>query len=171
MEKKIIRFCYRKIIDAAAQKTWDKYVFESSYAELLMQFQLYNPGKKYMLFSDLLWHVPAAEKLHFIVSASVTGYIQQLNGQLPDITNNLGNSFLRFKGYRFEIIDSDIRDRAKHVVAVNFFSEPLLWQQVIGNYLLVSPLTNQVPGEGILTHLVTLQPFFSIYSINEEVYD
>jgi len=35
MSKRIVRFCYRKIIEAASSKQWDKYVFESSYKEYL----------------------------------------------------------------------------------------------------------------------------------------
>jgi hypothetical protein len=168
MSERIIRFCYRKIIDASSQKAWDKYVFDNSYTEFRMQSQFYNKEKKYLSFSELLQHVPGADKLHFLVSASVTGYLQQLNEQVPDIVNNLGKLFLRFNGYRFEIIHSDINDKSKHQVAVNFFTEPMIWQDTIGNYLLVSSLADNVTADGALTHLVQLQTFFSIYSLKEE---
>jgi hypothetical protein len=168
MSERIIRFCYRKIIDASSQSLWDKYVFDSSYTEFLMQSQFYNKEKKHSSFSELLQHVPGADKLHFLVSASVTGYIQQLNEQLPDITNNLGKLFLRFKGYRFEIINSDIKDKSKHQVAINFFTEPMIWQDTIGNYLLISPQDDNATTDGVLTHLVQLQSFFSIYSLKGE---
>ncbi len=166
MTQKIIRLCYRKLIDASSQKPWDKYVFESTYAEFLMQAQFYNPEKKYHTFSELLIHVPAAEKLHFLVSAAVTGYLSQLNGIIPDILNNLGKHFLHFKNYRFEIINSDINNKASHQVAVNFYSEPLIWHDTIGNYLLVSAAGEEKKEEGVLTDLVQLQPFLSIYSLN-----
>lgn len=168
MSEKIIRFCYRKIIDASSQKAWDKHVFDSSYTEFLMQSQFYNKEKKYSSFSEMLHHVPGADKLHFLVSASVTGYMQQLNEQVPDIVNNLGKLFLRFKGYRFEIIDSAINDKSKHRVAVNFFTGPMILQDIIGNYLLVSSCGDNVTTDGVLTHLVQLQSFFSIYSLKEE---
>ena len=169
MKKKTIRFCYRKIIDANTQKVWDKYVFDNSYTELLMQFQFYNTERKFTTFSELLWNVPAADKLHFLVSASVTGYIRQLNEQIPDISNNLGKSFLRFKDYRFEIINSDIKDKTKHVVAVNFYSEPAVWHDTIGDYVFLSLLNDETTTEEKLTHLVQLQPFFSIYSFKEVI--
>ena len=169
MSKKIIRFCYRKIIDVNAQKAWDKYVFDSSYTELLMQFQLYNTEKKYTMFRDLTGNVPAAGTLHFLVSASITGYIQQLDGYIPDIANNLGKSFLRFTGYRFEIIDSDIKNKSKHVIAVNFFSEEIVWHDTIDNLLLVSLLSDETTAADQLTHLIQLQPFFSIYSFKEDI--
>lgn len=164
---KIIRFCYRKIIDASSAGTWEKLVFDSSYSEFLMQAQFYNHEKKYRTFSELLSQVPGAEKLHFLVSASVTGYVQQLNGKMPDITDNLRRKFLSFKNFRFELIRSDINDKSTHQVAISFFSEPMNWHETIGEYLLVSPHTEEKNEQEMLTHLVQLQPFFSIYSIQE----
>jgi hypothetical protein len=166
---KIIRICYRKIIDASSQTQWEKYVFESSYTEYLMQAQFYNQEKKYHSFAELLINVPASEKLHFLVSAAVTGYIQQLNGKIPDILNNLGKHFLEFKNYKFEIINSDIKNKTVHKIAVNFFSEPLVWHSTIGNYMLVSPANKDKSEYGVLTDLLQLEPFLSIYSLKEEI--
>jgi len=168
MTKGIIRFCYRKIIDASSEKMWEKYVHESSYKEFLMQSQLYNQEKKYKSFAELLLNVPGAERLHFLVSAGVTGYIQQLNGVMPDILDNLGRHFIKFKDFRFEIINSDIADKSKHQVAINFFSEPMLWYDTVDNHLLLSAVSTEQNEDGVLTHLVMLQPFLSIYTIKNE---
>jgi hypothetical protein len=169
MTNKIIRLCYRKIIDASSQQVWDKYVFESTYAEFLLQSQFYNQEKKYTSFSELLLNVKGSEKLHFLVSAAVTGYLQQLGDKVPDVLNNLGKHFLVFKNYQFEIINSDIKNKSRHQIAINFYSEPLLWRDTIGNYLLISAAQEEKNNDGILTNLVQLQPFLSIYSLKEEV--
>jgi hypothetical protein len=169
MTNKIIRLCYRKIIDASSQQVWDKYVFESTYAEFLLQSQFYNQEKKYTSFSELLLNVKGSEKLHFLVSAAVTGYLQQLGDKVPDVLNNLGKHFLVFKNYQFEIINSDIKNKSRHQIAVNFYSEPLLWRDTIGNYLLISSAQEEKNNDGILTNLVQLQPFLSIYSLKEEL--
>jgi hypothetical protein len=168
MAKKIIRLCYRKVIGASSQKTWDKYVFDSTYTEFLMQSQYYNQEKKYSSFGELIQNVPGTEKLHFLVSAAIVGYLKQLDGVIPDILNNLGKHFLKFTGYRFEIINSDIQNKTNHQVAINFFSEPLAWHDTVGGYLLVSPLNGEKNEDGILTDLVQLQSFLSIYSLKEE---
>ncbi|MBL7744434.1 MAG: hypothetical protein JNN00_13245 [Chitinophagaceae bacterium] len=165
MSKKIIRLCYRKVIDASSQKVWDQYIFDSTYTEFLMQSQFYNQEKKFTTFAEILHNVPAAERLHFLVSAAITGYLQQLNGIVPDILNNLGKHFLFFKNYRFEVINSDIKNKASHQVAINFFSEPLLWQDTINGFLLVSPVGAAQTEDGVRTDLVQLQPFLSIYSL------
>lgn len=166
MEKRTIRLCYRKIIDNSSTHAWDKLVFEDTYNEFRMQAQFYNPEKKWTLFSELLYAVPASEKLHFLVSAAVIPYLKQLNGKVPDILSNLGKTFLPFDKYRFEIIESHVTDKSKHRVAVNFYSDPLIWHDTIGNQLLLS-VPNALEAGEALTEIVSLQPFLSIYSVKE----
>lgn len=169
MKKKIIRFCYRKIIDESSGGAWEKLVFGSSYTEFRMQAQLYNPGNRYKTFGEILLKNAAAERLHFLVSASMTGYLQQLGGKIPGGQDNLGRHFLKFSQYRFEIINSNIEDKAAHQVAINFFSEPMYWHDTIGNHFLVSEVAAPVTADSILlTNLVQLQPFLGVYSVKED---
>lgn len=170
MSKGIIRLVYRKIIDAAAQNVWEKYVFDATYVEFLMQAQLYNTEKKYTAFSELKNNVPNADKLHFLVSASVVPYLKQLNGKMPDILNSLGKLFLPFSSYKFEIIESDIRDKAKHRIAVELFSDPLTWIDTVDNQLLVSMHPDSENADAdILTEMFALQPYLSIHSIKKQI--
>ncbi|WP_443945815.1 hypothetical protein ACJVDH_01540 [Pedobacter sp. AW1-32] len=164
MAKKVIILCYRKIIDINHTSLWDQYVHEDSFSEFRMQAQLFNPEQKYNSFSDLLIHVPGADKLHFLVSAAITGYMQQLKGIVPDVLDNLGRRFISFENFRFEIINSDLRDIQKHKIAINFFSKPFIWHDTVDNYLLVS----QEKGESetdFFTNLFQLQPYLSIHSL------
>jgi hypothetical protein len=169
MPKGIIRLSYRKIIDAASTHVWEKYVFDATYQEYLIQAQNYNPDNKYFTFAELKNNVSNADKLHFLVSASVTNYLKQLNGIVPDILNNQGKLFLPFKNYRFEIIDSDIRNKSKHRVTVVFISEPITWVDTVDNLLLVAGArVDQNGDDGILTEMFTLQPFLSIHTLKQE---
>lgn len=164
MSKKVITLCYRKIIDAGNTSPWDKFVYEDSFAEFKMQAQFYNQEQQFTTFAEMLLNVPDAEKLHFLVSAAITGYLRQLNGIVPDILDNLGRRFLTFENFKFEIINSDINDPEKHKVAVNFFSKPLIWHYTIGNLLLVSQF-KEIGEDETFTNLFELQPFVSIHSI------
>ena len=132
MPPRLITLAYRKLIDANSTKPWDKLVFADSYREFRMQSQLYNQQGQYRTFGELLHHVPGADRLHFLVGGSIGGYVQQLNGVVPDIVNNVGRYFLKFSGYQFELINSSLHDQSRHQVAVNFYSEPLLWHDGIG---------------------------------------
>lgn len=166
MAKSTIRLIYRKVINAASQDAWDQLVFEDTYREFLMQAQAFNADKKYATFGELISYVPGAERLHFLVSPSVIGYLRQLNGIVPNIINNIGKRFLPFKNYRFEIINSDLNDKAKHQIGINFISEPLVWHTTIGDQLLVSVNDGQTDEHGeTLTELFAIPPYLSIYSL------
>lgn len=162
MPERIITLCYRKIIAMNATGTWEQLVFNDTYAEFLLQAQYFNPDKKYSSFAQLTRHIPQTAKLHFLVSSACIGYLQQLNEKVPDIYNIIGKQFLIFKSFHFEIINSDINEKAVHQVAINFYSEPLLWHDTIGNYLLVS---DHHAEHRELTDLVQLVPFLSIHTL------
>ena len=164
MSKGIIKLCYRKVIDSNSSKTWEKMVFEDTYTEFKLQAQNYNQDKRFNSFSEILRNVAGAEKLHFLVSAAAIGYLQQLNGTIPDITNNLGQLFLKFSNYHFEIVNSDLNDISKHQIALSFFSDEIAWIDTISDYLLIAEAPENVQKE-IQTHLLLLRPFLSIYSL------
>lgn len=164
MTRKNITFCYRKIIDASSEGIWEKMVFEDTYMEFLMQFQNYNQEQKYYTFSDLVQQVKDAGRLHYLVSPACIGYLQQLNEKIPDILNTLGKQALTFKSFRFEIINSDIRQKSAHQVAINLYSEPLIWHETIGEYLLVSAQTSEDP---YLTDMIRMVPFLSVATLQD----
>ena len=113
MPANVITLCYRKIIDATNINHWYKFVHQDSFTEFKMQSQLYNPEQRYQTFAELILNVAGADKLHFLVSAAITGYLRQLNGMIPDVLDNLGRGFLTFDHFKFEIINSDIHDSSK----------------------------------------------------------
>ncbi|MCC3160636.1 hypothetical protein LJ737_25585 [Hymenobacter sp. 15J16-1T3B] len=162
-----ITLCYRKIIDAAATTAWDRLVWEDTYQEFRLQAQTLDPARQHRTFGQLLQHVAGAERLHFLVSAAVRGYLQQLGGLVPDIVDNLGRRFLPFSQFQFELINSDLQDRSRHQVAVNFYSDALTWHDTISTNLLVSVAgaAPAAPGAGQPTHLVALQPFLAISTL------
>lgn len=162
MQQQVITFCYRKIIDVNSSGIWEKLVYEDTYTEFLLQVQNYDREKKYSSYSQLIRYVPDAGKLSFLVSSACIGYLQQLNEKIPDIADIMGRQFLQFKSFHFEIINSDTQNKSVHQVAINFYSEALLWHHTVANYLLVSELTD----ENIhLTNMVQLIPFLSIHSL------
>lgn len=167
MPARTITLCYRKLIDSSATRPWDKLVFEDTYQEFRMQAQTYNTERRFRTFGELLHHAPGAGQLHFLVSAAARGYLQQLNGLVPDIVNNQGRYFLKFSNFQFEIINSDLLDKSRHQVAINFYSDPLTWHDTIGNFLLVSEKKAAADNDDVLTHMFQIQPYLSIYSLQE----
>lgn len=166
LSSKIITLCYRKIIDTHSVKAWDKLVFEDSFAEFRMQAQSLDQRKQHRTFGELLQKVPGAEQLHFLVSAAIVNYLRQLNGKVPDITDNLGKLFLPFDNFQFEIINSDRADIKKHQVAINFYSHPLYWHESISDYLVLSDAaTTPVQDGSVAVHQLRLSPYVSIHTL------
>jgi hypothetical protein len=168
MTKGLIQLCYRKIIDADSQKVWDKYVFEDTYMEFFMQAQTYNQEGKHSTFQEISENVPAASNLSYLVSTVAINYIRQLKDIIPDIANVYGKLCLSFKRFKFEIIQSDIEDKASHKVAIYFYSEPVTWIDTLDGKLLIAYGDQRETidsGNEIETDMIALQPFIIISSV------
>lgn len=160
-----ITITYRKLIDNRSEGAWEKLVFADSYREFCMQGQLYSNGGTLPAFSQMKTASDRAVQLHHLVSTAVIGYLRQLGGVIPDLHNSLGQSFLSFDQYRFEIVASHLKQQEQHQVAITFFSHPLLWHDTIGEQLLLSGTKQAEGGAGYETHLFKLPPFTGIHSL------
>lgn len=168
MTKGLIQLCYRKIIDSDSQKVWDKFVFEDTYMEFFMQAQTYNQEGKYRTFQEILENVPAASNLSYLVSTAAINYIRQLKDVVPDIANVYGKLCLPFKRFKFEIIHSDVKDKASHKVAIYFYSEPITWIDTLDGKLLIAYGDQREAidaGEEIETDMIAMQPYLNISSV------
>lgn len=167
MSKGLIRLCYAKVIDAAAQSPWDKVVFEETYQEFYMQAQLFDPNGRHQTFRELLTNVPQAEQLHYLTSRVAVGYLKQLNQLIPDVVNVSGKPFLPFTEFRFEILASHVQRREDHQIAIYFYSDPLTWIDTIADRLLIATGDQRATlneGGDVPTELIALPPNLSIWS-------
>lgn len=125
MTGSIIKLCYRKIVDASSVTAWDKHVFDDTYKEYYMQAQQFDQTGRYDTFREMLQHVPNADRMHYLVSTAAVGYIRQLNDRIPDVVNVFGKTCVPFTNFRFEIVQSHIKNKTLHTVAIWFYSDPL----------------------------------------------
>jgi hypothetical protein len=172
MAKGLIRLCYAKVIDASSVTAWDKYVFEATYKEFYMQAQQFDQQKKYTTFQEILENIPKADQMHYLVSTAAVGYIRQLNETIPDIANAFGKPCVPFKNFRFEIIQSHVKNRSLHKVAIYFYSENLTWIDTIGDRLLFSfgnHLEALAQGQSVETEMLTIRPNLIICSYQEMI--
>ena len=138
MIKGLVRLCYSKVIDASASGTWEKYVFDDTYREFFMQAQYYNQQQQFSTFREILENDPKADRLHALVSTAAIGYLRQLNERIPDITNVVGKAVIPFRNFRFEIIQSHVKDKYQHKIAIHFYSDVLTWIDTVQNLFLLS---------------------------------
>jgi len=166
---RIIRLCYRKMIDADSRKAWDRAVFDDTHLEFYMQSQRLDPEGSFHTFQELTENFSNADQLNYLTSTAAIGYIRQLKDVVPDVANAYGKLCLPFKNFKFEIIHSHIQDKSQHKIALWFYSEPLTWIETVGNQLLIaygSQLENVPAGKEIETEMITMVPYLSVSHLN-----
>jgi hypothetical protein len=161
MYKAKIRLAYRIVIDSSAAFLWDKYVWEDTFKEYLMQNQQFNSKENPKnTFRELLTENEKAVQLHYLVGIAANGYVQQLKGNLHRVTDVLGNNYFPFVNYQLDIINTDITDMTKHKIGITFYSPLLTLIDIIeGNYL-ISKNTEDLSG--LETQMFPVQPYLSI---------
>lgn len=139
MKTIIIRLAYRISIDNFSVLTWDKYVFEDTYKEYLMQHQLFNTKENPKnTFRELLSVNEKAEQLHYLVGIAANSYVEQLKGKLYRVSDVLGNYHLPFTNYKLDIVNTDINDPSKHKIGITFYSSKMVLIDTINNTFLLS---------------------------------
>jgi hypothetical protein len=166
MQNTKIRLAYRIVIDHNSAFVWDKYVFEDTYREYLMQHQLYNPKENQKrTFRELFAENDKAEQLHYLVGIAANSYVQQLNGKLHRVTDVLGNNFLPFANYQLDIVNTDILDSTKHKIGITFYSPLLMLIDIVNDCYLISTQTETASGYETL--MFPIQPNLSICYIEK----
>lgn len=161
---KKIQFAYRLTIDAQTNSVWEKYVFEATYKEYFLQEQLFQDNlKKVETFRELKRYNPKAEQLHYLVGMAAIPYIEQLEGNLYQITDNLNKTHLKFVDFEIDIVNSSNLSHLKHQIGLTFFTPQYLYFGEINNQYLIS---NDDEQDNIIkTLMIPNRKQFSIYSI------
>ena len=164
MNKALIKLAYRQIIDIHSTGDFEKKVFNDTWEEFNMQAQVYDQGGTLKTFQQLVAHNPKANSLHYKVGFAIGLYVKELNTIIPEFRDSLDRITIPFETYRFEIIQSDITNKAEHKVAVLFITDTLTLLGNIGDYLLLShgDQLHTIQQEGTDTFLLQLKPGLSI---------
>jgi len=168
--KAIIKLAYKQIIDASSNGEFEKLIFTDSYEEFLVQVQAYNPESKFKTLKEAIAANPKANALHYKVGFAVGLYIKELDQKIPGLKDSLGRSNVPFTTNKFEIIGSDITNKAAHKVAITYISDTVTLVDTVSEYLLLAvgdPFKNE-PIEPVETFLVKMQDGLSIISYAEQ---
>lgn len=164
--KSKIQLAYRLVIDNNATFVWDKYVFEDSYQEYLLQHQQFNSKENPKnTFRELLAENEKATQLHYLVGIAASNYVQQLNGNFYRITDILGNTYFPFINYRLDIINTDSTDISKHKIGITFFSPLLTYLGMVNDHFLLSKNTDDT--NEFETFMIAAQTNLSVCYLKE----
>ena len=137
MNKALIKLAYKQIIDSSSAGNFERNVFNATYQEFLLKSQAYNMERKFKTFSELRANDGRANSLHYKLSFTIGNFINSLNNNIPVLTDNAGNS-LPFDVPKFELIESDITDKTKHQIAINYCTDILILLDIIGEYMILA---------------------------------
>lgn len=164
--KSKIQLAYRLVIDSNSTFVWDKYVFEDTFQEYLLQHQQFNSKENPKeTFRELLAENEKASKLHYLVGIAAANYVQQLKGNLYRITDALGNNYFPFINYRLDIINTDISDMSKHKIGITFYSPIFTYLGTIDNHYLLSKNTDDTTE--FETFMLAMQTHLSVCFLKE----
>ena len=163
MEKALIKLSFRQIIDMHARTSFEKDVFHESYNEFLMQVQAYNKEQQFNTWEQVRAANPKAGSLNYKVGFSIGLFVKRLQQQIPGLSDNLGNP-VAFDAHRFEIITSDITNKAAHQVSIVYTTGTLTLLGVSGEYMLLAAddQLNNPKQQEVQTFMIKMQPHLSI---------
>ncbi len=156
-----IRLAYRVIIDNSSTSLWEKYIFEDTFKEYLMQHQLFNPKENLKrTYRELVHENEKSIQLNYLVGIAAGAYVQQLKNVLYKVCDVLGKTFFPFTNYQLDIINTDIDDIRKHKIGITFYSPMLTLVDILNNGYLVSLETDE--KNGYETIMFPVQPNLAI---------
>jgi hypothetical protein len=158
--KAIIKIAYRIVIDAHAETSFEKNVWNASYQEFLLKSQAYNAEGKFKTFTEMKASDGRANSLHYKSGFAIGHFINDLKNKIPYLQDTLEKN-ISFTTHRFEMIESDITNKSAHTVAIIFISDDLLLLRNIGDYMILSAAEN-ISNQAAETFLVQIQPNLSI---------
>lgn len=163
MAKALIQLAYRQVINQHSLSAFEKNVFHDSFEEFLIQIQTYNPEGKYVSWQAIQEEVPkAGQNIPYKVNFAIGLYMQALKNEIPVMLDNAGVRKLSFERYEFEILASDITDRARHEVSLTYFTGVVTLYDIVGEYLLLAPGDRRNDKASVETLLVRVQPHLTI---------
>jgi len=106
---------------------------------------------------------PEAASLHYKTSFAIGLFVQGLLQRMPGVKDNPGRP-ITFASHQFEIIASDVTNKATHEVALIYTTGTLTLFRTTGDYLLLADgdLLNNAQQQLVSIYLLKLQPDMSI---------
>lgn len=145
MNKPQIIISYTHTVSDENDSGFDRAVFEASYGKSLLKSQAYNAGNNFRTFSEMKKVDGRANSLHYKCSFGVAGHVRALNGKIPFLRDQAGE-LIEFDTFRFELIQSDVKDKSAHRFALHFIGKPCILLEHFDEYLLLS-YVKQVPDK------------------------
>ncbi|HEX5154553.1 MAG TPA: hypothetical protein VFW07_24070 [Parafilimonas sp.] len=137
MERALIQLAYRQVITEQGKSPFEQNAWLVSYNEFLLKSQAYNLDRKFNTFREMVNNDGRANSLHYKLSFPVLPFIEQLQKKIPLLKDNAGKNIV-FDTWQFELVDSDIRNRSQHTIAIHYHTDIITVIETLGEYMLLA---------------------------------
>lgn len=116
---------------------FERRIFHDTYKEFQKKSKPYNPGQSLHTFSEMCQANNKAVHLHQQVYYAVMDTIQALDNKMPMLNDMAGKAIL-FDWAELNIYQSDLLNKAAHVVTLTYSSPKLVLHEMVNDLLILS---------------------------------
>lgn len=135
-----INISAKQYFNFMCRSDFERRIFHDTYKEFQEKSKPYTSGERLNTFSQMILANKKAKDLHQKLHYSVMDVIEKLEHQIPILKDEHGNA-IKFEWAELEIIDSDLLNKAAHVVLLTYTSPKMLLHEIDKELLVLSEET------------------------------
>jgi len=116
---------------------FERRIYHDSYREFQRKSKVFNHDERLHTFSSMVKANPEAVSLHQKLNYAVVGSVESLEHEMPVLRATDGKA-IRFDWAEFHICESDLKNKAAHIVSLTYTSSKLVLHEMVGNFLILS---------------------------------
>lgn len=131
---------------------FERRIYHDSYKEFQKKSRIFNLDERLNTFSSMVNANPEAASLHQKLNYAVVDSVESLEHKTPVLHTTDGKS-IRFDWAEFHICESDLTNKAAHIVSLTYTSSKLVLHEMVGNFLILSYESASDPTETFMVKL------------------
>jgi len=116
---------------------FERRIFHDTYREFQRKSKPYSLNQRLYTFSQMVQADDKAKGLHQKLHCSVMNTIDALENKTP-VLQDMNNKSILFTSTEFHICNSDLSNKAGHVVSLTYISPRLVLHELVGDLLVLS---------------------------------
>jgi hypothetical protein len=169
MEIAIIKLCKAYIINHSSESEIDKMIFDQTYGQFQKRMNTFMQIPDFTNWKKLSSDFPQAVGpfLKTITDIAKGHYNSFLINDIPAFKDSLGRINIKFSDLIVEVVDSNINEKASHILRLLFISKPYILIKSIEKYLVLAQeedIEKLKNNESIDSFLIKLNDNVSIRS-------
>lgn len=137
-----INLSVKQYFNFMCKTDFERRIFHDTYKEFQKRSKIYSLDHHLHTFSQMQQANGKANALHQKLQYAVMNNITALEGKMP-VLNDIEERPMLFDWAELNICDSDLLNKAAHVVSITYTSPKLILHEIIGDLLILSYSGNE----------------------------